>query len=64
MNEEINTRDYKIRLVVLGNEILLLSLSTTSENNKWAAWSAVTIFSVLVVLGAYGDKLISLYHSL
>ncbi len=61
---DIPTRDYKMRLVILEKEIFMIALSTTSENNKWAAWSIVTIFSILVALGAYGDRVISFYHSI
>ena len=59
-----NQKSYEIKIRILGNEIFAVALSTTNDSNKWIAISLVTIFSLLTVLGAYGEKLISLYKYL
>ena len=55
---------YELKIRVLGNEVLALALSTTSTSSRWIAISIVSMFSLLTVLGAYGDKLVELYKNL
>lgn len=59
---EDDDQSYEISFRVLGNEIFGVKLSTTSTSSRWITVALVTIFSSLVLLGAYGDKLVSLYH--
>lgn len=57
-------RSYEFVLRVLGNEVFAVKLNTSNDSNKWVAISVVTIFCILTVLGAYGEKLVTLYNSL
>lgn len=61
---EDDDQSYEIKIRILGNEVFAVSLSSTSTSNKWIAIALISMFSFLTVLGAYGDKLVSLYHSL
>lgn len=60
--DESEDQSYEISFRVLGNEIFGVKLSTTSTSTRWVAVAILTIFSSLVLLGAYGDKFINLYH--
>lgn len=64
MNDEDNKKFYEIRLRILGNEIFAVSLSSSSDSNRWVLIGLVTMFSLLTVLGAYGEKLVNFYQSL
>lgn len=57
-------KSYEVKIRILGNEIFCITLSTTNDSNRWIAISLITVFSLLTVLGAYGEKLIQLYHYL
>ena len=61
-NKPLNT--YELKLRILGNEVFAVGVSASSEDNKWIAIGIVSVFSILTVLGAYGEKIISLYHHL
>lgn len=63
MNEPINQK-YEFNLRILGNEILSIGVVSTSSSNKWIAITLVAIFCFMTLLGAYGEKFISLYHAL
>ena len=60
--DESEDQSYEISLRVLGNEILGVKLSTTSTSSRWIAVAILSIFSILVLLGAYGEKFIELYN--
>ena len=60
--EENDDQSYELKIRVLGNEIFAIALSSTSTNNKWIAIALVSIFTTLTLLGAYGEKLVTLYH--
>lgn len=67
MTDNVDVNDdqtYEISIRILSNEIFGVRLSTTSTSNKWLVISLVTIFSFITLLGAYGDKLSSLYNSI
>ena len=59
--DESEDQSYELSIRVLGNEILGLRLSTTSTSSRWITVALISIFSTLVLLGAYGEKLIQLY---
>ena len=59
--DESEDQSYEISLRILGNEIIGVKLSTTSTSTRWVTVAILTIFSSLVLLGAYGEKLIQLY---
>ena len=61
-DKPVNT--YELKLRILGNEVFAVGVSSSSEDNKWILIGIVSVFSVLTVLGAYGEKIIALYHSL
>lgn len=52
---------YEVRIRLLGNEIFAISLASSNDSNRWIALGLITVFSVLTILGAYGDKLVQLY---
>lgn len=57
-------QSYELKIRILGNEVFAVALSTTSTSDRWIIVTMVTVFSTLVLLGAYGDKFASYYHSL
>ncbi len=63
MNETPNDQQktYEIKIRILGNEIFAIGLTSTSDSNRWVTIGLVTIFSILTVIGAYGEKFIGLY---
>lgn len=63
MNEE-TPKNYEVKIRVLGNEVFAVSLSTTNDSNRWIAIGLITVFSLLTVLGAYGEKLVNLFKQL
>lgn len=62
--DENEDQTYELKIRILGNEIFAIALSSSSTSNRWIAIALVSIFSVLTVVGAYGEKLASLYHSI
>ena len=60
--EQDDNQSYELKIRVLGNEIFAVALSSSSTNNKWIAIALVSIFATITLLGAYGDKLVSLYR--
>ena len=62
--DDNDDQTYEFRIRILGNEVLAVALSTTSTNNKWIAIAIISIFSILTILGAYGEKFVQLYRHL
>lgn len=62
--EDQSNKEYNISIRVFGNEILGFHLGTTSSSNKWVGIGFLTLFTILTLLGAYGEKLVSLYKTL
>lgn len=62
--DQSEDQTYEMKIRILGNEVLAVSLSSTSTSNRWIAIALVSVFSLLVVLGAYGEKFVNLYHTL
>lgn len=52
---------YEVRIRLLGNEIFAIALASSNDSNRWIALGLISVFSILTVLGAYGDKLVQLY---
>jgi hypothetical protein len=52
---------YEIKFKLLGHEIFELSIGTSVTSNKWIAIGSVFTFAFLVLIGAFGEKFISLY---
>ena len=52
---------YEVKIRVLGNEVFAVALSSSNDSNRWIAIDLITVFSILTVLGAYGEKLIQLF---
>lgn len=63
-NEPTTPKVYELKLRLLGNEVFAIGLVSSSDSNKWIAIGIVSVFSVLTVLGAYGEKLVQFYQSL
>lgn len=61
---EDNKKFYEIKLRILGNEVFAVSLSSSSDSNRWILIGLVTMFSLLTVLGAYGEKIVNFYQNL
>lgn len=59
--DESEDQSYELSVRVLGNEIIGVKLSTTSTSSRWITVAVLTIFSSLVLLGAYGEKIIQMY---
>ena len=59
-----NNKSYEFKLRILGNEVFAVGISTTDDSNRWMAIGLISMFSVLTILGAYGEKIISLYRYL
>ena len=55
---------YELKIRILGNEVFAINLSSTSTSSRWIAIALISIFSLLTVLGAYGEKLVNLYKSM
>ena len=62
--DQSEDQSYEMSIRILGNEIIGVKLSTTSTSSRWITVAVLTIFSSLVLLGAYGEKFINLYHQL
>lgn len=62
--ETSGNKTYEVKLRILGNEVFALALTSTSDSNRWVAIGLITTFATLTVLGAYGEKIISLYRYL
>lgn len=63
MNKD-DDQSYELKIRILGNEVLALSLSTTSTSSRWVVVALASMFSLLVVLGAYGEKFVRLFQQL
>jgi hypothetical protein len=61
MNDKDEDQNYEISLRVLGNEVFGVRLASSSTSNKWVFLSIITIFCLLVLIGAYGDSFVTLY---
>lgn len=57
----MDPKTYEIKIRLLGNEVFAIALSSSNDSNRWIALGLVTVFSILTILGAYGDKLVQLY---
>lgn len=57
-------QEYEVKFRFLGNEIFAIALSSTSVSNKWVIIALVSIFSILTILGAYGEKFVAMYNSI
>jgi hypothetical protein len=55
---------YEIKLRILGNEVFGFALTSSSSDNRWVLGALVTIFSLLTLVGAYGEKIVNLYHAI
>lgn len=53
---------YEFRLRILGNEIVAMSIGSSSTSNKWIALGLLSMFSLLLIFGEYGDKFIDFYN--
>jgi hypothetical protein len=57
-------KTYSFTLKLLSHEIFSIQLASSDTSNKWVALSIITMFSTVVVIGAYGEKFIRLYQML
>lgn len=64
MVEDNTPKTYEVKIRVLGNEVFAIGFAATSDSNRWIAIGLVTVFSLLTVLGAYGEKLVTMYHAI
>ena len=61
-SNESEDQSYEVKIRILGNEIFAIALSTTSTSSRWITVALVSIFALLTLLGAYGDKIATLYR--
>lgn len=54
---------YSVSIRVFEKEIFAIEISASNPSNRMMAIGLVSIFCIMTVVGAYGDKFISLYHS-
>ena len=62
--DQANKKTYEVNIRILGNEVFAIGIKTSSDSNRWVAIGLVTIFCMMTLLGAYGERLIQLYKSL
>lgn len=60
MENQTAVNTYEVSMRLLGNEIFALALKSSDSSNRWVIIGMVTMFSLLTVLGAYGEKLANL----
>lgn len=58
-----NNKIYEVKIRILGNEIFAVGLTATNGSNRWVIIGLLTTFSILTIIGAYGEKFIELYKS-
>ena len=63
-SNESDDQSYEVKLRILGNEVFAIALSTTSTSSRWITVALVSIFSILTLIGAYGEKIVNLYRHL
>lgn len=52
---------YNFKFAILGHEVLAFQIGTSSTTDRWVAISLVSVFSVLIILGAYADKFANMF---
>ena len=57
-------KTFGISLRVLGNEVFAINITVGNDANNWVAIGLVSTLGFLSLLGAYGEKAVSAYHSL
>jgi hypothetical protein len=60
--DQSEDQSYEMSIRLLGNEILGIKLSTTSTSSRWITVALISIFSILILIGAYGEKFVQLYN--
>ena len=58
-----STNRYEIKIRILGNEVLAISLLSSDGSNRWVVISLASIFMLTVLLGTYGDNLLRLFKT-
>lgn len=61
---EIDKNAYEVSLRLLGNEVFAVKLRSSSDSNRWVFIGLLTAFCSLTLLGAYGEKLVTLFKGL
>ena len=59
-----NKKTYEVRIRILGNEVFAIGLISSSDTNRWIVVGMLTTFSLLTIIGAYGEKFVNFYHSI
>ena len=57
-------KSYQFNLKLFSINIVDLQFSTTADGNRYLNTGIIITFAALVLLGAYGEKLLSLYKAL
>lgn len=60
----MDAKTYELKIRILGNEVFAIGLSTTDTSNRWMAIGMISVFSLVTILGAYGEKIVNLYNHL
>lgn len=64
MEEQNLPNVYEVKLRLLGNEVIAISIGSSSISNKWIALGLGSMFSLLLLFGIYGDNFVNLFGSL
>lgn len=60
MSEQEEPQTYQFRLDLLGHEIFRVQMGSSSTSDRWVILTLVSIFCVLTLIGAYGEKFVQL----
>lgn len=61
--EPVVDNTYELKLTVLKNDLITLTIKSSTLSSKWFNVVLGT-FGVLILVGAFGDKFVNLYHQL
>lgn len=53
--------NYGIKIRILGNEVFAIELESSDSGNRWIALGLVTLFSFIVLVSIYGERLVEIF---
>lgn len=64
MSEVIPPKSYQFALTILSIPLVDLQFTSSADGNRYLNTGIIITFATLVLLGAYGEKLVNLYRML
>ena len=61
---EVTTNTYQFRLTILKNDVIDLTINSSSVASKWFNIVAMSIVGFSVIIGLFGKNFIEIYHML